>query len=69
MVPAEHFGRTFSEWREGHSSCVNSKGKDFKGRRCTEKANTEYGYMQSDMYNPFPAVGSVNAQDKGVGAN
>ena len=61
VVPAENFGRTFSEWREGHKQCVNSKGKAFKGRRCAEKVNTEYRYMQADMYNLFPAIGAVNA--------
>ena len=34
VVPAENFGRTFSEWREGHPNCVDSKGKSFKGRNC-----------------------------------
>ncbi|MFQ3266109.1 MAG: deoxyribonuclease-1 [Colwellia sp.] len=61
VVPAESFGRTFSEWRNGHEQCVNSKGKSFKGRRCAEKVNTEYRYMQSDMFNLYPAVGAVNA--------
>jgi deoxyribonuclease-1 len=31
VVPAENFGRTFSEWRSGDTKCVNSKGKSFKG--------------------------------------
>lgn len=61
VVPAENFGRTFSEWRDGHKQCVNSKGKAFKGRRCAEKVNTEYRYMQADLYNLFPAIGAVNA--------
>lgn len=60
-VPAENFGRTFSEWREGNKACVTSKGKKFKGRRCAEKTNDEYRLMQSDMYNLYPAIGSVNA--------
>ncbi|MFT7007662.1 MAG: deoxyribonuclease-1 [Colwellia sp.] len=61
VVPAENFGRTFSEWRDGHKQCINSKGKSFKGRRCAEKVNNEYRYMQSDMFNLYPAVGAVNA--------
>ncbi|MFA1563124.1 endonuclease [Aliivibrio fischeri] len=60
-VPAENSGRTFSEWREGNKACVTSKGKKFKGRRCTEKTNAEYRLMQSDMYKLYPAIGSVNA--------
>jgi deoxyribonuclease-1 len=60
-VPAENFGRTFVEWRDGDPACVDSKGNDFKGRKCAEKVNTDYRYMQSDMYNLFPAIGAVNA--------
>lgn len=61
VVPAENFGRTFSEWRDGHPQCVSSKGKSFKGRNCASKVNTEYRLMQADMYNLFPAIGAVNA--------
>lgn len=61
VVPAENFGRSFSEWRKGHSLCVNSKGKSFKGRNCASKVNEEYRLMQADMYNLFPAIGAVNA--------
>lgn len=61
VVPAENFGRNFNEWRSGHEQCVNSKGKAYKGRRCAEKINLEYRYMQADMYNLYPAIGSVNA--------
>lgn len=62
VVPAENFGRTFVEWREGSDQCINRKGKQFKGRPCASKINTEYRFMQSDMYNLFPAIGSVNAK-------
>ncbi len=61
VVPAENFGRTFSEWREGHAQCVDNKGKTFKGRKCAEKINNDYRLMQSDLYNLYPAIGSVNA--------
>ncbi|NCO71588.1 MULTISPECIES: endonuclease [Shewanella] len=61
VVPAENFGRAFSEWRDGHNECVDSKGKPFKGRKCAEKMNKEYRYMQADMHNLFPAIGAVNA--------
>ncbi|WP_273150773.1 endonuclease [Methylophaga thiooxydans] len=61
VVPAENFGRTFSEWRDGHSDCIDSKGKAFKGRNCASKVNKEYRYMQSDLYNLYPAIGAVNA--------
>jgi len=61
VVPAENFGRTFSEWRDGNKQCISSKGKAFKGRKCAEKVNTEYRYMQADMFNLYPAIGAVNA--------
>lgn len=60
-VPAENFGRTFNEWRNGHEKCVSSDGKLFKGRRCVEKVNTAYNLMQADMFNLYPAIGAVNA--------
>jgi deoxyribonuclease-1 len=61
VVPAENFGRTFTEWRDGNKKCVSSKGKAFKGRKCAEKVNIEYRYMQADMFNLYPAIGAVNA--------
>lgn len=61
VVPAENFGRTFIEWREGDNQCVNSKGKAYKGRKCANKVNEEYRFMQADLYNLFPAIGAVNA--------
>lgn len=61
VLPAEHFGRAFVEWREGHPGCVDNKGKSFKGRKCAEKANEEFRFMLCDMYNLYPAIGAVNA--------
>ncbi|GLS91971.1 endonuclease [Psychromonas marina] len=61
VVPAENFGRTFIEWREGDKQCVTSTGKAYKGRKCANKTNDEYKYMQADMHNLFPAIGAVNA--------
>jgi len=61
VVPAENFGRNFKAWRDGHPKCINKKGKKFKGRNCAGKVNTEYRYMQADMYNLYPAIGAVNA--------
>ena len=59
-VPAEAFGQSFKEWREGHPDCVDNRGKAFRGRKCAEKVNPEYRLMQADMYNLYPAVGEVN---------
>ena len=61
VVPAENLGRAFVEWREGNAACVDSKGRSFKGRKCAEKVNASYRLMQSDLYNLYPAIGSVNA--------
>lgn len=61
VVPAQSFGQSFKEWREGDPICANKQGKPFKGRKCAEKANMEYRYMQSDMFNLVPAIGQVNA--------
>lgn len=59
-VPAEAFGQSFREWREGHPDCVDNRGRSFKGRKCAEKVNMTFRYMQADMYNLYPAVGEVN---------
>lgn len=61
VVPAEHFGQAFPEWRDGSGRCINEKGHFYKGRRCADRLSREYRLMQSDMYNLFPAVGAVNA--------
>ncbi len=61
VVPAENFGRTFKEWRQGDPLCQDTKGKEFKGRKCAERANEDYRHMQADMYNLYPSVGAVNA--------
>lgn len=58
VVPAEAFGNSFVEWREGSSSCIK-KGKKFKGRKCAE-TNPEFQKMESDLYNLFPEIGELN---------
>lgn len=60
VVPAENFGRQFSCWREGSSSCVKSNGKHYKGRKCCTKVSKEYRIMQADMHNLVPAIGELN---------
>lgn len=61
IVPAENFGRSFIEWREGDDTCISKKRISYKGRRCANKASQEYRYMQADMFNLYPAIGAVNA--------
>jgi deoxyribonuclease-1 len=60
IVPAQAFGQSFSEWRQGDPACVDRRGKPFKGRNCAEKVNLAYRYMQADMHNLVPAIGEVN---------
>ena len=62
VVPAHAFGKSFSEWRNGHPKCVSKNGKKFKGRKCAQKVNEEYRMMQADMFNLFPAIGEVNGR-------
>ena len=61
IVPAENFGRFFKEWREGAPACVNKNNKPYQGRKCAEKTNIIFAFMEADMYNLYPAIGSVNA--------
>jgi deoxyribonuclease-1 len=60
IVAAESFGQSFSEWRDGHPSCVDSKGEPYKGRKCAGKISKEFQLMEADMYNLVPAIGEVN---------
>lgn len=60
VVPAEKFGRTFSEWREGSEQCIHNN-KSYRGRKCAEKASARFRKIESDLYNLYPAIGAVNA--------
>ena len=60
IVPAHAFGQSFIEWREGHPKCKKKK-KLYKGRKCAAKVSQEFRLMEADLYNLFPAVGSINA--------
>ena len=60
IVPAENFWKSFNEWKNWDPTCVDSKGKSFKGRKCAEKSNQTFRIMQADMYNLVPAIGEVN---------
>lgn len=58
VVPAEAFGNSFAEWREGSPRC-RKRGKTFKGRKCAE-TNAEFARMEGDLYNLFPEIGELN---------
>lgn len=58
VVPAEAFGQSFVEWREGSSACIK-RGKKFKGRKCAG-TNPEFARMEADLYNLWPEIGELN---------
>jgi deoxyribonuclease I len=58
VVPAEAFGQSFQEWREGSPHCVH-KGKKFKGRKCASN-NPEFARIEADLYNLWPEIGELN---------
>ena len=60
VVPAEAFGQSFPEWRDGHPGYVDRKGKAFRGRNCAAKIAIPFRYMEADLYNLQPAIGEVN---------
>ena len=66
IVPAHAFGKSFKEWRDSKSMCGVKKSKSGKikkisGRKCASKKNKLFRYMESDIYNLVPAIGSINA--------
>ena len=60
IVPAQNFGKTFTEWKHGSKNCTFGQGKNFKGRKCAEQESEEFRYMYTDMYNLYPSIGAVN---------
>jgi len=56
VVPAEAFGQSFPEWREGHPECADLKGQPFKGRNCARKVAVLFRYMEADLYNLQPTI-------------
>ena len=62
VVPAEAFGRSFVEWREGHEDCVDTSGKSYKGRRCALKTSSLFKQMATDPVNLVQVIGELNAR-------
>ena len=64
VVPAYAFGITFPYWsdygEDPHPDCFDKKGKPMNNRDCTEKNSKQFRYMQADLHNLRPAIGSVN---------
>ena len=55
---AEHFGKQFECWRV--ALCRDKNGKSYKGRKCCQKIDERYRYIESELYNLWPEVGLVN---------
>lgn len=60
VVPAEAFGQSFVEWRDGHPDCVDNRGKRFKGRNCARKVSQTFRLIEADLYNLFPESNELN---------
>ncbi len=60
VVPAAALGRALPSWRRGDPSCVDSRGKPFRGRRCARRASEVFRHMEGDMHNLFPTIGVLN---------
>jgi deoxyribonuclease I len=60
VVPAHYFGKSYKEWKFGHSLCKTKSGKSYKGRRCVAKIYPEFKRMEADLYNIVPAIGEIN---------
>jgi deoxyribonuclease I len=59
VVPAEAFGQSFKEWREGAPQCLSKNNKPYKGRKCAGK-NPIFNRMEADLYNLWPEIGELN---------
>lgn len=59
IVPAQNFGKNFIEWTHGDTKCIE---RGISGRDCAKTVNKQYQYMQSDLYNIYPAIGFINAK-------
>ncbi len=60
IVPMKRFRNHFDSWVRGHPKCIDSRGKAFKGRRCARKVSTDFRFIEADLYNLYPAIGSLN---------
>ena len=59
IMPAQHFGKQFACWRE--KICTNNRtGAKYRGRKCCEHISSEFRHIESELYNLWPSVGSVN---------
>ncbi len=67
IVHLDSFGPKFSEWRDGHPQCLDSRGRPFKGLNCAEKMNIRFRFMQCDLYNLVPVIGEIRGRRANYG--
>jgi len=58
MMPMQNLVKQFECGRR--ALCIDSKGKRFGGRKCCQKTNPKFRLVESELYNLWPTVGSVN---------
>lgn len=58
IVPASSLGKHYKCWRE--KICIKKNGKKYRGRKCCEKMDKKFRSAEAELYNLWPAVGSVN---------
>ena len=58
LFPMAHAKHHFSCWSK--SVCINSKGKEFKGRLCCREVDPKFNALEAELYNLQPEVGSIN---------
>lgn len=61
VVPISWYSEFFPEWynNKEYKEC---KVKKLSWRACAERLNKEFGFIQADLYNLQPAIGSVNLE-------
>ena len=58
LFPMAHAKHHFSCWNK--SVCINSKGKEFKGRLCCREVDPKFNALEAELYNLQPEIGTVN---------
>ncbi len=60
VFPAEHCGRSFLAWREGHPACVDNMGAPFTGRHGAGNVSHPFRYLDADRDNLLPEAADTN---------
>lgn len=60
MMPMHNITRQFPCGQR--KMCINKKGQPYHGRQCCRQLYPEYRKIEGDLFNLWPAVGSVNRE-------